>query len=140
MKNSKNHFKLASIRFKNENSGYLTPRKITISDNETFILNGFYDDSASFLYVSFYGSKDDVKKYEFSLTVKTESKTYYFRGPIISIDETNASHLKVDGNMFALPKHSCGFNKDEIIDVKIHDLKEEANDENVESGVSDVSD
>ena len=121
------------------------PYKITAKNRIFFTVTKFEDDQ-HYCWIHFYGSPIEAKNYSYTLEyhndTKTPEVTCSFSDQVISIDETADSIIenvnclvisrKLFENKFVLTDDTFKFS------VKIRNLKEEAKDENVESGVSDV--
>ena len=95
-------------------------------------------------WIHFLGSPTEAKKYAYTLEYKdvTESeRNMIYTGKVVSVDETWKT-IQANYNCFSV---AYGFFKAHFIDndrtfmysLKIRNLKEEAKDENVESGISD---
>ena len=114
-------------------------------DGKVFFSIGQVEGETFYHWVYMIGSQFEAKNYSYTLEYFGTSKsTCTYTGQVVPIDEPSQSIIKI-GNCFGM---SCKVFKLQFIDenfrfnysVKIRNLKEEAKDENVESGVSDVSD
>lgn len=98
-----------------------------------------------YLWVSYIGSPDEAKNFTYTIEIGNGQSRVLYQLPVLSMDHGQFKHL-IEKNIPMMnleravvdelikPSSFCN------IDVTIHSLKEEAKDENVESGVSDVSD
>ena len=129
----------------------LIPRKFKMipirfeMDGKVFFSIGQVEGETFYHWVYMIGSQFEAMNYSYTLEYFGTSKsTCTYTGQVVPIDEPSQSIIKI-GNCFGM---SCKVFKLQFIDenfrfnysVKIRNLKEEAKDENVESGVSDVSD
>ena len=99
-------------------------------------------------WIYFVGSPQEAKHYSYTLEYQNEEQTTKttFVGQVISIDETTVSIIK-NGNCFGISAllfskfaktdENNGRTLMPTANVTIRNLKEEAKDENVESGISD---
>ena len=119
------------------------PRKIAC-DKNMFICSCQEEKGIFHHWIHFLGPPVEARKYAYTLEYKdvTDSETNFtYNGRAISIDET-ADSIKVNYKCLSV---AYGFFKSHFVDkdlklmysVKIRNLKEEAKDENVESGISD---
>ena len=119
------------------------PRKIAC-DTNMFFSTCIEEGGIFYHWIHFLGPHVEAKKYAYTLEYKdvTDSETNFtYNGRAISIDET-ADSIKVNYKCLSV---AYGFFKSHFVDkdlklmysVKIRNLKEEAKDENVESGISD---
>ena len=121
-----------------------TPSKIEM-DGKVFFSVGESKGGTFYHWVYMIGSQFEAKNYSYTLEYfGTSTSTCTYTGQVVPIDEPSQSIIKI-GNCFGM---NYKVFKLQFIDetfrfnysVKIRKLKEEAKDENVESGVSDVSD
>jgi len=114
-------------------------------DGKVFFSIGQVEGETFYHWVYMIGSQFEANIYSYTLEYFGTSKsTCTYTGQVVPIDEPSHSIIKI-GNCFGM---SFKVFKHQFIDenfrfnysVKIRNLKEEAKDENVESGVSDVSD
>ena len=117
--------------------GFFRPVKISFS-NRMFLLCSKTDSLIHYQWVYLLGSPNEAK--HFSYTLKFNGlDTITFQGRVASIDE---SFQTISGKCFAIPHKNF---KNQIVDensnyeysLNIRNLKEEAKDENYESGISD---
>lgn len=107
-----------------------------------FFCNFMNRGNYAMFWISVYGSQEMAKNFSYSAELKGENFNYRFNGPILTLDEDDAS---ISGRKLVMHLHceavKCAIVDDHIdFNIKIHNEKEEAKDENMESGVSDISD
>ena len=114
-------------------------------DGKVFFSIGQVEGETFYHWVYMIGSQFEAKNYSYTLEYfGTSRSTCTYTGQVVPIDESSHSIIKI-GNCFGM---NYKVFKLQFIDenfrfnysVKIRNLKEEAKDENFESGVSDVSD
>ena len=117
------------------------PRKLITSQNEIFFVSGILRNEMMHLWVQFYGSPEEAKNYEFSMSSKTNTSnmnTYY--GPVYPIDEDKKVFWN-KGETLAIPtRFMLGMIEkygEFPIEIEIKCLKDEA--KNLESGLYHVS-
>ena len=92
-------------------------------------------------WIYFVGSPQEAKHYSYTLEYQNVEQTFKntFVGQVISIDDTEDSIIE-NGNCLGISQRlfsSKFINEGKVPIVTIRNLKEEAKDENVESGISD---
>jgi len=114
-------------------------------DGKVFFSIGQVEGETFYHWVSMIGSQFEAKNYSYTLEYFGTSKsTCTYTGQVVPIDETSQSIIKtakcfgMNYKVFKLQFIDENFRFN--YSVKIRNLKEEAKDDNVESGVSDVSD
>ena len=117
---------------------YLPPQKISVS-NQMFLMCGKIESLIYYRWVYFLGSPIEAKHFSYTLKFHGKGTTNTFEGKVAAIDE---SFDKLTGKCFAMPhKNFKAYFVDEDgkfeQSVEIRNLKEEAKDENYESGISD---
>ena len=116
-------------------------------NNQTFLLSEDVFDKIRYYWVYMLGSPKEAKHFAYTLKFFGHDSKLSFEGKVASIDESFET-LSAAGKYFSIPHKQfsaqfCGGDKDdEDIDVyeyslEIKNLKEEAKDENYESGISD---
>ena len=123
-----------------DQAGFAT-RKLSKSQNETFFVNGFTLKGTLHLWVQYYGSSEEAKNYEFSMSSKTKtSKMNTHYGPVYSIDEDKKA-IWNKGETFAMStRFMLGMIEKDgefAIEVEIKCLKDKS--KNPESGLYNVS-
>ena len=120
----------------------LVPVELKSTDGMRFYLTGkFAKDNLAYFWLYFIGSPQEVKNYAYtlSLTTKTGEKFTYY-GHVKSLDEER-HEIIVQKLGFAIGieviKRAMNEKKEFDMEVKIHALKEEAKDNDMESGVDE---
>ena len=119
------------------------PVKITC-DSNIFLSTCQENKGTLYHWIHFLGSPLEAKKYAYTLEYKDVTETernMNYTGKVVSVDETRKT-IQANYNCFSV---AYGFFKAHFIDpdrkfkysLKIRNLKEEAKDGNVESGISD---
>lgn len=119
-----------------------SPVKLETADGMTFFLVGRKQCDTLRFWVYFVGSFYEAKHYSYTLTVTNNAgdKKYTHQGKVFTLD----SGESVEGSVFMMDanaaKKICDEDSKLIINVLIRNLKEEAKDDDVESGVSEGED
>ena len=118
-----------------------------VFDNQPFLLTGNTTDDVLYRWVYMLGSPNDARHYAFILKLFGQSTKISFEGKVSAIDETFETLKNEAGRCFAIPHENyiaqfLDENCDEDdrkyeYSLEIRNLKEEAKDENIESGISD---
>ena len=125
-----------------KNNGY-QKTKCTFN-NQTFVICQKYDKKSGegwYKWVYILGSPNEAKHYSYTLKLIGKETETSFQGKVVAIDEPFET-LSMAGKCFAIPypvfKVQFVDEKDEFeYSLEIRNLKEEAKDENYESGISD---
>ena len=122
--------------------------EIEVNGIGTFIVVAKIQNDVFYHWIHFLGSSREAKKFSYTFEYKNEEKTPNTHAlhsiQMASIDETFDAIIE-NGNCFGIPgklfhKHFVLENLRFEYSVKIRNLKEEAKDDNAESGVSDNDD
>ena len=119
---------------------YEDPMKITLN-NQTFLLAEKTEDKLVYIWIYILGSPKDAKHFSFTLNFYGKNAEFSFKGKVAAIDECFDTLSKA-GKCFTYPHKSF---LDQLLNeenkfeysLEIRNLKEEAKDENYESGISD---
>ena len=119
---------------------YEDPIKITLN-NQTFLLAKKTEDKIVYMWIYILGSPRDAKHFSFTLNFYGKNAEFSFKGKVAAIDECFDTLSKA-GKCFTYPHKSF---LDQLLNeenkfeysLEIRNLKEEAKDENYESGISD---
>ena len=122
-------------------------QELEVNGIGTFIIGAKMEKCVFYHWIHFLGSSQEAKKFSYTFEYKNEEKTPHasnvYSNQMVSIDETSKSIIE-SGKCFGMPRKL--FDKHVLEDrrfaysVTIRNLKEEAKDDNVESGVSDNDD
>ena len=121
---------------------YYHPIKFTLN-NQTFLLAVQTADNVVYMWVYILGSPKDAKHFSFTLNILGKNAELSFKGKVAAIDESFDTLSISAGKCFAFPHKMfvAQFLDEENAyeySLEIRNLKEEAKDENYESGVSDI--
>merc|ERR1711862_153747 len=122
-------------------------QELEVNGIGTFIIGAKIEKSTFYHWIQFVGSSHEAKKFSYTFEYKNEEKTLHVynlhSNQMVSIDETSNAIIE-NGNCFGMPQKLfykyVRENKRFEYSVTIRNLKEEAKDDNVESGVSDNDD
>ena len=117
------------------------PIKITNASGAVFFAIAFVRNDTFYVYISLLGSADEAKNYacDYSITNKMGEKFHYI-GPVHTLDKGYYEIID-SGSIFGLldgaAERSANDEKELKVEITIRNLKEEAKDEDMESGVSE---
>ena len=120
------------------------PTKMTSTCGAVFYTNGFIENKTVYIWICLFGSSDEAKKYSCTYLVSNkivEKITY--TGPVLTIDKgkdeiIDSGSLLIMGISAAQRSLNDKNEKNELnVEITIKNLKEEAKDDDMESGVSD---
>ena len=122
------------------NNCYRDPLKFTLK-NQTFLFAEQTDDKIVYMWVYILGSPKDAKHFSYTLNIYGKNAELSFKGKVAAIDESFDA-LSNAGKCFTIPHKTVlaqflGEEKKYEYSLEIRNLKEEAKDENYESGISD---
>ena len=136
--------KLTDDPTKESDYGWLRPIWLQ-SQLGTFFLNRCVKRGFFYLWVSYYGSPEGAKNLRYTIRMKGDEDEYAstFHGTVLTVDEEEKYSIIENKPIMTiklgLAQQMQNKKKRLMIKLKITSLKEEAKDEDVESGVSDVS-
>ena len=124
-----------------QNGKYWNPEKITSSCGAVFFIFGTIDNNTLYSWIAFYGSADEAMKYSYTSSVTSNrGEKFTFSGPVFTID-TGFEAIIASGSLLTIGvdavTRSLNDEKQLEVVITIRNLKEEAKDDDVESGVSD---
>ena len=119
---------------------YNDPIKFTLS-NQTFLLAHKIEDKVVYTWIYILGSPRDAKHFSFTLKFYGKNAELSFKGKVTAIDESFDTLSKA-GKYFAIPHKTfvdLFLDEEHMYEysLEIQNLKEEAKDDNYESGISD---
>ena len=122
---------------------YTGPQKFCVK-NRVFLLSGKTQSLIRYRWLQLLGSPNEAKHFSYTLKYFGENVTNTFEGKVASIDDTCRGVLDA-GKYFAYPQSDfvsqfMDKNGELKVSLKIRNLKEEAKDENYESGISEDDD
>ena len=122
-------------------------QELEVNGIGTFIIGAKIDNGIFYHWIQFVGSSQEAMKFSYTFEYKNEEKTPHVHtlhsDQVVSIDETSNAII-ANGNCFGMPRKLFYKyvleNRRFEYSFTIRNLKEEAIDGNVESGVSDIDD
>ena len=129
-------------------SVYWVPRRLVVENKNgtTFFEVGTTSikKEVAYRWIYFHGSPDEAKNYGYTMTVSGETiESFTYHGYMHTLDD-NMEKIMDEKSCLAIPIEGIRRIMDEEkqinVEVSIHFLKEDAKDEESESGVSDGSD
>ena len=117
------------------------PGKMTSSCGAVFFKLGFVENKTFYIWICLLGSSDEAKKYSCTYSIKNEIfEKFIYSGPVHTIDKGKddiiaSEQLLMMGTSAA--QRSLNDEKQLSVEITIKNLKEEAKDYDMESGVSD---
>ena len=138
-----NHFLvLLGIHEEIEDSDYWSPSKMTSTCGAVFFASAYVIYPTVYIWLCFLGSSEEAKKYRCTYSIKNEmrNENFIYSGPVHTLDKSYEDII-ASGSLLGIGveavKRSLNNEKELEIEITIRNLKEEAKDEDVESGVSD---
>ena len=144
--------KMVATRWKHNNTrtgnSVFPSLELEVNGIGTFIIVARIYNEVFYHWIHFLGSSQEAKKFSYTFEYKNEEKTPHasnvYSNQMVSIDDSFDKIIE-NGNCFGIPRKL--FDKQFVLEngifeysVMIRNLKEEAKDDNVESGVSDNDD
>ena len=119
------------------------PCKMTSACGAVFFNNGYVENKTVYFWICLLGSADEAKKYSCSYSITNEigeKFLYNSPGPVLTIDK-GKDDIIASGSLLMIGHHaayrSMNDQKQLEVEITIRNLKEEAKDDDMESGVSD---
>ena len=131
-----------SNNFKFQNGGLWFPSKMTSTCGAVFFTSGYIKNDTVYLWVRLFGSSDEAKKYCCTFSIKHEIKNekFSYSGPVHTLDK-GLEDIITSGSLLSIgvdaAKRSLNDQKKLEVEITITNLKIEAMDDDMESGVSD---
>ena len=124
-----------------ENDDSWTPTKITSTCGAVFFLSVYIENKTLYAWICLLGSSDEAKKFKVSYSMKNKiGENFIYTGPVHTLDK-RYDDVITSGSLLGIRidavKRSLNEEKQFEFEITIRNLKEEAKDENMESGVSD---
>ena len=117
------------------------PSKMTSTCGAVFFNSGYIVNQTIYIWICLFGSSDEAKKYSctYSVTNKIVEKITY-TGPVLTVDKQK-DDIIASGQLLMMGTSAAERllnDKNELeVEITIRNLKEEAKDDDMESGVSD---
>ena len=131
-----------SNNFEFRNGGYWYPSKMTSTCGAVFFTSGYIKNHTVYLWVRLFGSVDEAKKYCCTFSIKHEigNEKFSYSGPVHTLDK-GFEDIITSGSLLSIgvdaAKRSLDDQKRLEVEIIITNLKIEAMDDDMESGVSD---
>ena len=131
-----------SNNFDFRNGGLWFPSKITSTCGAVFFTSGYVKNDTVYLWLRLFGSSDEAKKYCCSYSIKHEigNEKFSYSGPVHTLDK-GFQDIITSGSLLSIgvdaAKRSVNDQKKLEVEITITNLKIEAMDDDMESGVSD---
>jgi hypothetical protein len=116
--------------------------KMTSTCGAVFFLTGYVKHETVYFWLQLLGSSDETKKYLCTNLIKNEigNEKFIYSGLVHTLDK-GYEDIIASGSLLSIgvdaAKRSMGDKKSFEVEITIRNLKEEANDDDMESGVSD---
>ena len=124
-----------------QNGKYWKPGKITSSCGALFFTFGTIENNTLYSWIVFFGSSNEAMNYSYTSSVTSNrGEKFVFSGPVATVD-SRFEDVIASGSLLSIGidavKRSLNLEKQLEVEITIRNLKEEAKDDDVESGVSD---
>ena len=118
-----------------------SPGKMTTSCGAVFFNTAYTENKVMYFLICLMGSSDEAKKYSCTFSIKNEiGEKFIYSGPVHTIDK-GKDDIIASGSLLMMGlnavKNSLNEEKSLEVEITIRNLKEEAKDDDMESGVSD---
>ena len=123
-------------------TGYLFPIKLTSVCGAVFFTSGCFVNETVCIWIRLLGSSDEAKKYSCTYSIKSKigNEKFIYSGPVHTLDKDHYDII-ASGSLLMIGvdavKRSLNDEKKLQVEITIRNLKEEAKDDDMESGVSD---
>ena len=123
-----------------ENGSNWPPSKLTSTCGGVFFTSGCIENDTFYLWCCLLGSSDEAKKYSGSYSVTNQiGQEFIYKGPVSTLDD-KSDDIITSGSLLGIrinaAKRSLNDKKELEVKITIRNLKEEAKDDDMESGVS----
>ena len=125
-----------------ENGTSWPPTKWTSTSGAVFFTSGYVENQTFYVWSCLLGSVDEAKKYSCTLSVTNEiGEKFLYSGPVHTLDKEYHNDIIASRSLLGIEiiaaMRSLNFEKSLPVEITIRNLKEEAKDDEMESGVSD---
>ena len=128
-----------------KNGSYWMPTKLTSTCGAVFFTGAQCSKDSICLWVTLMGSSDEAENYSSSISIENKIgkkfNKFNFTGSVHTLDE-KADDIIASGSLLSIgintAKRSLNEKKQLIFEITIRSLKEEAKDDDNESGISDA--
>ena len=123
------------------NGNFWTPVQLTTSCGAVFFSIGKTVNEIVFVWIIFMGSSDEAKKFSCAISISNQiGQKFLYSGPVQTLDD-NSDDIIASGSLLMIgvsaAKRSLNSKKQLEVEITIRNMKEEAKDDDMESGVSD---
>ena len=124
------------------NRFYWFPTKMTSTCGAVFFTSGCVENKTVYFWLHLLGSSDEAKKYLCTISIKNEieNEKFIYSGRVHTLDK-GYKDIIASGSLLSIgvdaAKRSLNDQKKLEVEITIRNLKEEAKDDDMESGVSD---
>ena len=123
-----------------ENGTTWPPSKLTSTCGGVFFVSGCIENDTFYLWCCLLGSSDEAKKYSGIYSVTNQiGQEFIYKGPVSTLDD-KSDDIITSGSLLGIrinaAKRSLNSEKELWVKITIRNLKEEAKDDDMESGVS----
>ena len=121
--------------------GYWFPSKMSVC-GAVFFTSGCVLNETVYIWIRLLGSSDEAKKYSCTYSIKSKigNEKFIYSGPVHTLDKNDYDTI-ASGSLLMIgvdaAKRSLNDEKKLQVEITIRNLKEEAKDDDMESGVSD---
>ena len=125
-----------------EDGDFWFPGKMTSTCGAVFFTSGFVKNETVYFWLVLLGSSDEAKKYSCTNSIKNNigDMKFTYSGPVHTLDK-GYEDIIASGSLLSIgidaAKRSLNDKKQLEVEIAIRNLKEEAKDDDMESGVSD---
>ena len=117
------------------------PQQLLTSFEELFFATGYAESCIFYFWIYMVASPCNVKNYECTLSFSNQENEVSFRGQVLTLDDKFEEISRLENcltcNMLTVERYLDVRTKELTLHVKLRNLKEEAKNEDIESGVSD---
>ena len=122
------------------NGSFWVPAQLKTSCGNIFFSIGKTFKEIVFLWIIFMGSADEAKKFSCTLSISNQiGQKFIYSGPVHTLDD-NFDDIIASGSLMigvSAAKRSLNDRKQLEVEITVKNLKEEAKDDDMESGVSE---
>ena len=123
-----------------EDGDFWFPDKMTSTCGAVFFTSGYVKNETVYYWLCLLGSPDEAKKYGCTYSINNGNEKFIYSGPVHTLDKGYESII-ASGSLLSIgvdaARRSLNDKKQLEVEITIRNLKEEAKDDDMESGVSD---
>ena len=123
------------------NGKYWRAAKLVTSSEALFFVVSKTSNDTVYQWIVFMGSSDEAKNYSYTCSISNDiGQKFLYSGPVHTLDD-NSDDIIASGALltigFSAAKRSLNYLNQLEVEITIRNLKEEAKDDDMESGVSE---